>query len=36
MLYPDENFSMTWQIIISQILIVSVFLTPYQLAFPEI
>lgn len=36
LLYPDENFSMNWQIIISNILIISVFLTPYQLAFPEI
>ena len=29
MLYPDESFTVVWEIIISLVLIVSVVLTPY-------
>ena len=36
MLYPDEIFKITWELIISLILLISVFLTPYQLAFPDL
>ena len=35
LLYPDETFSVFWEFSISVILLYSVFLTPYQLAFPE-
>ncbi len=36
MLYPDEIFKITWELVMSAILLISVFLTPYQMAFPDI
>jgi hypothetical protein len=33
LLYPDMMFSSFWQIVISLVLLISVFITPFNLAF---
>ena len=35
-IYPDDYFSMFWETILTGVLLNSVFITPYTLAFPNI